>query len=75
MCTDVRRSACTCSRRFVRIRARVLYSVVFVKVKEGRIFGVVSLLTLYNFEEANLLLFTTFRKNLRFGEAERAHIQ
>jgi len=29
----------------------------------------------YNFEEANLLLFTTFRKNLRFGEAERAHIQ
>jgi len=32
-------------------------------------------LTLYNFEEANLLLFTTFRKNLRFGEAERAHIQ
>jgi len=31
--------------------------------------------TLYNFEEANLLLFTTFRKNLRFGEAERAHIQ
>jgi hypothetical protein len=31
--------------------------------------------SLYNFEEANLLLFTTFRKNLRFGEAERAHIQ
>ena len=35
----------------------------------------VGYLTLYNFEEANLLLFTTFRKNLRFGEAERAHIQ
>jgi hypothetical protein len=33
------------------------------------------LITLYNFEEAIWLLFTTFRKNLRFGEAERAHIQ
>ena len=32
-------------------------------------------LTLYNFEEADLLLFTTFRKNLRFGEAERALMQ
>ena len=32
-------------------------------------------ITLYNFEEADLLLFTTFRKNLRFGEAERALMQ
>ena len=33
------------------------------------------LLTLYDFEEAIWLLFTTFRKNLRFGGAERALMQ
>ena len=32
-------------------------------------------ISLNNLKEAVLLLFTTFRKNLRFGEAERAHIQ